>query len=80
MTSQTVKIGKREYVLLAKRDFDKLTAQAGRQTEDDYWTETALNAEAQARSTGEEPIAFSVVERELDAGKRTKRAERKSRR
>lgn len=70
MTLQTLKIGKQEFVLVAKRDFDKLTAQARRQTEDEYWTETALRAEAKARSKGEKPIAFEQVERELDAVKR----------
>ena len=67
MTLQTLKIGKREFVLLAKREFDKLAAQAQRQTEDDYWTETALRAEAKARSKKEKPIAFQDIERELDA-------------
>ena len=80
MTLQTLKIGKREFVLVAKRDFDKLTAQARRQTEDEYWTETALRAEAKARSKGEKPIAFEQVERELDAAKRKQPAGRPRRR
>ena len=67
MTLQTLKIGKREFVLLAKRDFEKLAAQAQRQTEDDYWTRAALEAEARARSKREKAIPFEQVERELDA-------------
>jgi hypothetical protein len=42
MTLQTLKIGNKEFVLLAKRDFEKLAAQARRQTEDEYWTDAAL--------------------------------------
>jgi hypothetical protein len=33
MTVQTLKIGKREFVLLPKRDFDRLEAQARKQAE-----------------------------------------------
>ena len=73
MTLQTIKIGKREYVLLARRDFNKLAAQAQRHTEDQYWTRAALDAEAKARSRNERPIAFEAVERELDARKRSRR-------
>lgn len=69
MTIQTLKIGRQEFVLLAKRDFRKLAAQAQRQTEDDYWTEAALAAEAEARAKNEKPIPFEEVERELDARK-----------
>jgi hypothetical protein len=69
MTLQTLKIGKKEYVLLAKRDFQRLAAQAERQIEDDYWTEAALKAEAEARAKGEKPIPFEQIERELDARK-----------
>ena len=69
MTLQTLKIGKKEFVLLAKRDFQKLAAQAQRQIEDDYWTEAALKAEAEARAKGEKPIPFEQIERELDARK-----------
>lgn len=67
MTPQTLKIGKREFVLLSRRDFDRLAAQARRQTEDDYWTESALRAEARSREKGEKPIPFERIERELDA-------------
>lgn len=67
MTLQTLTIGKREFVLIGKRDFQKLAAQAQRQTEDDYWTQAALHAEAKARSKKERPIAFEQVERELEA-------------
>jgi hypothetical protein len=35
MTVQTLKIGKREFVLLSKRDFERLAAQARRQNEQD---------------------------------------------
>jgi hypothetical protein len=70
MTIQTLKIGRQEFVLLAKRDFRKLAAQAQRQTEDDYWTEAALAAEAEARAKRGKPIPFEEVERELDARKR----------
>ena len=69
MTLQTLKIGKREFVLLTKSDFKKLAAQANRQTEDDYWTEAALRAEAKARSNKEKPIPFEDLERELAARK-----------
>ena len=80
MTLQTLKIGKREFVLIGKRDFEKLAAQARRQTEDEYWSEAALRAEAKARANGERPIAFEQVEHELDAQKRPQRAGRQRRR
>ena len=81
MTLQTIKIGKREYILLAKRDFNKLAAQAQRQSEDDYWTSAALEAEAKARARNEKPIPFEQVERELDAQKPARRvASRRGRR
>jgi hypothetical protein len=70
MALQTLKIGKQEFVLLARRDFDKLAAQADLQTEDDYWVKAALEAEANARANGEKPIPFQRVEREMDARKR----------
>ena len=64
---QTLKIGSGEFVVVAKRDYERLAAQARRQTEDDYWMESALRAEGRARSRREKPIPFSQVERELDA-------------
>lgn len=67
MTLQTLKIGGREFILLPKRDFQKLAAQAERQMEDDYWTEAALAAEGSAKSKKEKPIPFDEVERELIA-------------
>lgn len=67
MTLQTLKIGKQEFVLLARRDFERLAAQAQRQTEDEYWTDAALQAEANAKARHEKPIAFSEIERELNA-------------
>jgi hypothetical protein len=69
MTLQTLTIGKREFVLIGKREFQKLAEQAQRQTEDDYWIQAALDAEAKARLRKEKPIPFDVVERELDARK-----------
>jgi hypothetical protein len=72
MTLQTLKIGNREFVLLTKRDFEKLAAQAQRQTEDDYWTQAALRAEADARSRKEKPIPFEQVERGLKASLHTR--------
>ena len=72
MTVQTLKIGNREFVLLAKRDFVKLAAKAEKQqAEEDYWTKSALDAESKSRESGERPIPFEEVERELDARKRT---------
>jgi hypothetical protein len=79
MTLQTLKIGKREFVLLGKRDFEKLAAQAQKQTEDDYWTLAALQAEAKARSRGEKPIPFDQVERELDEQRHTSAAGQRGR-
>jgi hypothetical protein len=70
MTLQTLKIGGREFILLPKRDFQKLAAQAERQTEDDYWTQAALAAEASAKSKKEKPIPFDEVEREMVARNR----------
>ena len=67
MTLQTLKIGKREFVLMARRDFEKLATQAQWQTEDDYWTHAALRAETKARAKHEKPILFEQVERELEA-------------
>lgn len=76
MTVQTLKIGKREFVLLAKRDFQKLATQAQKQTEDDYWINSALQSEANARARGDKPIPFEQIERELDAKKRPRRRRR----
>ena len=80
MTLQTLTIGKREFVLVAKRDFEKLAAQAQRQTEDDYWTKAALNAEAKARAKNEKPISFELVERELNGRKKRQTTNRPRRR
>jgi len=74
MTLQTLTIGKEEFVLITKRDFQKLAEQAQKQTEDDYWIQAALDAEANAKLKKEKPIAFDAVERELDARKRLRRA------
>jgi hypothetical protein len=70
MTLQTLRIGGREFILLPKREFQKLASQAQRQTEDDYWTRSALAAEASAKSKGQKPILFEDVEREIDARNR----------
>jgi hypothetical protein len=67
MVLQALTIGKQEFVLIAKRDFRKLAQQAGRQSEDDYWIQAALAAEARAKLKREKPVAFEDVERELDA-------------
>ena len=80
MTLQTLTIGKREFILLARSDFDKLAAQAERQLDDDYWTNAALEAEAKARSKREKPIPFKQVELELDAQKRVRTTSRRQRR
>ena len=77
MTVQTLKIGRRQFILLAKRDFQKLAAQAQSQTEDDYWTRAALEAEAKARANGEKAIPWEQVERELDAQKRGRTTKRR---
>ena len=69
LQTQMLKLAGREFVILPKRDFQKLAAQAQRQTEDDYWTEAALKAEAQFAASGEKPIPFEQFERELDAKK-----------
>jgi hypothetical protein len=77
MTTQTLKIGKREFVLIPKHEFDRLTAQARQNAEDTYWTESALKAEARARAKGERPIPFEQVERELEARTRSARRRRR---
>lgn len=59
-------------MLLARRDFDRLAAQAQRQTEDEYWTASALQAEADAKAKNQKPIAFSEVERELNARRKSR--------
>jgi len=80
MTLQTLKIGKREFILLSKHDFHKLAAQAQRQTEDDYWTKSALAAEAEARINGQKPISLRDLDRELDARKSTTGTNRRGKR
>src|SRR5437763_7597043 len=49
-------IGEREFVLIARADFDKLAAKARHWTEDEYWSQVALKALAGARAKGEKPI------------------------
>ena len=70
MTVQTLKIGRREFILLSRRDFEKLASQARRQSEDDYWTQAALDAEARAKASRQKSIPFEQIERELDTRKR----------
>jgi hypothetical protein len=65
MTLQTLKIRGREFVLLAKRDFKKLTAQATERAEEEYWTKLALETEAKSRAKGEKPIPFEEVDKEI---------------
>jgi hypothetical protein len=65
MTLQTLKIRGREFVLVARRDFEKLAAQARRSEEDEYWTKLALETEAKSRARKEKPIPFEEVEKEL---------------
>jgi len=80
MTLQTLKIGRKEFVLLGKRDFNRLAALAEQQIEDDYWTAAALDAEARARAARQTPIPFEDVERELDALRKSPRKIRRRRR
>ena len=75
-----LKIGKREFVLISKRDFERLAAHAREQIEDEYWARSALKAEADARKNKERPIPFEEVERELDALARLRRKQRGRRR
>ena len=80
MAFQTLKIGRPEFILLAKSDFEKLASQARRQSEDDYWTQSALDAEARAKAGRQRPIPFEQIERELDARKRATNSRRPRRR
>ena len=66
MEVQTLKIAGRQFVLLAKRDFDRMAEQLRERHEDEYWTQAALEAEAKSRARAEKPIPFTQVERELD--------------
>jgi len=66
MEVQTLKIAGRQFVLLAKRDFDRMAEQLRERREDEYWTRSALKAEAESRARGEKPVPFAQVERELD--------------
>lgn len=73
MTLQTLKLGREEFVVIARRDFDRLAAEASLQREDDYWAEAALAAEAKAKSRKETPIPFEQIEREIDARRKSRR-------
>jgi hypothetical protein len=74
MTVQSIKIRGQQFVLLRKRDFEKLTERL----EDEYWTKVALDAEAESRARGEKPIPLEEVERELQAQWRTRSRGRRS--
>jgi hypothetical protein len=54
-------------VLLSRRDFDRLAAQAQKHTEDEYWTQSAIRADADSRVKREQRIPFKAIEKELDA-------------
>ena len=75
MTVQTIKIGRQQFVLLRKRDFEKLMERL----EDEYWTKAALQVEAESRARGEKWIPLEEVERELHALWRAKSRTRRSR-
>jgi hypothetical protein len=77
MTVQTIRVAGREFVLLPKRDFNKLAAQAEQYAEDQYWARSALKAEADAKAKGEKPIPLDEVERELDARQASQRKRRR---
>ena len=80
MTVQTLKIGGREFVLVPKRDFQKLAVRArSEEIEDAYWTRAALEAESKSRAKGEKPIPFEDVERELRSQTRRRSARRTNR-
>jgi hypothetical protein len=79
MTVQTLKIGGRVFVLVAKSDFERMAEQARRHSEDEYWARSALEAEAKSRAKRQKPIPFEAVERELDeiAARRSGRPKRR---
>ena len=60
MTVQTLKIGKREFVLLSKRDFERLAAQARRQSEQDR--QDAADA-AESRRRRKEPGGTALAKK-----------------
>jgi hypothetical protein len=64
VTLQTLTIGKKEFVLIVKRDFQRLAEQAERQAEDDYWIRSALDVEAKAKAKKQKPIPFQEIEAE----------------
>jgi hypothetical protein len=59
MTVQTFKIGKREFVVIAKRDFDRLAGQAARQEEQDRQD---MGDVAESRRRMKEPGGKSLAE------------------
>jgi hypothetical protein len=59
MTVQTLKIGKREFVLVPKRDFERLAAQARRQIEQDRQDAGDV---AESRRRRKEPGGITLAE------------------
>ena len=81
MAVQTLKIGRRQFVLVPKRDFDRLAQKARLEArEEEYWSQAALAAEAEAQAKGEKPIPFEQVERELNELAARRRAKGHARR
>lgn len=87
MPPPTLNLAGRKYVVIPQSEYRQLKARAARngnaiararrQTEDDYWIEAALKAEADARERGEKAIPFEQVEDELDSRKRSRRRRRR---
>ncbi len=72
MAAQTLKLAGKQYVLLPAKEYRQLKGRARpavkvARSEDDYWTDAALKAEADARAKGDKPIPLEAVEAELDA-------------
>ena len=59
MTVQTLKIGRREFVLLPKRDFERIAAQALRQNEQDRQDAGDV---AESRRRMKEPGGITLAE------------------
>jgi len=59
MTVQTLKIGKREFVLISKRDFDRMADQARRQKEQDRQDAGDV---AESRRRRSEPGGLTLAE------------------
>ncbi|MBI4579690.1 MAG: hypothetical protein HY718_08315 [Planctomycetes bacterium] len=59
MTVQTLKIGKREFVLLPKRDFERIAAQARRQNEQ---VRQDAGDRAESRRRMKQPCGITLAE------------------